>query len=228
MKALLEVFYQPGELFASLPERRGAWVAPVILNALLIVLITFLVPHYMGRENVTRQQLENFKMPPEQMQTAIAASLTPARIYMGYAFAAIGTALMLLIISGALMAFAMMTSRAPKFGAMFSMVAIAFFPYFLISAAMTAMILMASPDPSTLDIRNLVATNVAAFMDKNTMSKGLYSLLGSIDILSFGEIGMLAFGFSKVTRANLFFGFAAVLGLWVLYVSAKMALSMLF
>jgi hypothetical protein len=60
------------------------------------------------------------------------------------------------------------------------------------------------------------------------MAKGLYSLLSSIDILSFGEIGLLALGFSRITRTNLFFGFAAVGGLWILYVSSKMALSLLF
>jgi hypothetical protein len=230
MKALFEIFYQPGKVFEILPERKRAWVVPMIAVMLLVLLASILVPHFIGRENVARQQLENFssRMTSEQLQAAIQAANSPARIYPGYVVAMIGTALMLLIVSGALMAFAMMSSRAPKFGTVLSMVSLAMFPYWLVSTAMTALILIASPDPTSLDVKNLVATNIAAYMDKNSMAKGLYSLLSSIDILSFGEIGLLAYGFSKITRTNLFFGFAAVGGLWVLYVSAKMVLSLLF
>jgi hypothetical protein len=144
------------------------------------------------------------------------------------ASAAFGTSILLLIISGALMAFGMMTSRAPKFGAMFSMVTVAYFPYWLIVVAMTTLVLAISPDPASMDWRNLLATNVGAFLNKNETSKGLYSLMGSIDVLSFAEIGLLALGFSKLTRAKYGFGLAAVLVLWVFYVLGKMGLSIVF
>jgi hypothetical protein len=201
-----------------------------IAVALLVLLVSILVPHFIGRENVARQQMESFssRMSPEQFQAAIAAANSPGRIYTGYVVAIIGAVLVLLIVSGALMAFGMMTSRAPKFATVLSMVSLAMFPYWLVTTAMTALILISAPDPTSLDVKNLVATNLAAYMDKNSMARGLYSLLSSIDILSFGEIGLLSLGFSKITRTNLFFGFAAVGGLWVLYVSAKMALSLLF
>jgi hypothetical protein len=230
MIALLEVFYQPGKMFQSLPERKAAWVLPVILNCILLVLATWLVPHYMGRENVVRQQMEAFssRMNPEQMQAAVTASSSPVRIYIGYAGTAVAGAVIQLAMAGLLLAFSMMTSRPPKFLTMLSMVSIAFFPYWLVTTAMTALIMISSPDPSSLDIRNLIATNAAAFINKDTMSKGLYSLMGSLDVLSFIEIGLLSLGFSKLTRVNFFFGLAAVLGLWVLYVSSKMAISLLF
>jgi hypothetical protein len=230
MTALLEVFYQPGKVFESLPERRWVWVLPLILDILLIMLQTWAVPHYMGRENIARQQMETFarNLTPEQMQAAVARANSPAQIYIGLASAALGTTVLLLIIAGALMAFGMMTSRAPKFGAMFSMVTLAYFPYWLIVVAMSVMVLMISPDPTSLDWRNLLATNVGAFMNKNETSKGLYSLMGSIDILSFAEIGLLALGFSRLTRAKFGFGLAAVLLLWVFYVLGKMGLSLVF
>jgi|SRR5665213_609900 len=230
MKALLEVFYQPGKLFESLPGRSYVWVLPLIFDMLLIVMQTWAVPHYMGRENIARQQIEMFarNLSPEQIQTAVAQSITPTRIYIGYATAALGCGLILLVISGALMAFGMMTSKAPAFGAMFSMVSIAFFPYWLITVAMTTLVLMLAPDPASMDWRNLLATNVAAFMNKNETSKGLYSLMGSVDILSFAEIGLLSLGFSKVTRAKFGFGLAAVLAIWAFYVLGKMGLSLIF
>jgi hypothetical protein len=227
MTELLEIFYQPGKVFESLPERRWVWVLPLILNILLITLQAWAVPHYMGRENIARQQLETFarSLTPEQMQAAVSRANSPSQIYIGLASAAVSAAVILLIIAGALMAFGMMTSQAPTFGAMFSMVALAYFPYWLVAVAMSVMVLMISPDPTSLDWRNLLATNVAAFMNKNETSKGLYSLMGSVDILNFAVIGLLALGFSKLTRARFGFGLAAVLVIWAFYVLGKMGFS---
>jgi hypothetical protein len=228
MRALLEVFYQPGKVFESLPGRRGAWIIPMILNALLLVAITAVTPHYIGRENLMRQQLENFHLSPEAMQKALESAHNPAAIYRGYIFAAIGVCVVLMIIAGALTAFGMMTSSPPRFQTMLSMVSIAYFPYYLIVACMTTLVLMASPDPTTLNASNLVGTNPAAYVDKNMVSKGLYSVLSSLDILSFAEIALLALGFSKLTKSGLPGGLAAVGALWILYVSVKMGISLLF
>src|SRR5215469_15264343 len=230
MKALLEVFYQPGKVFAELPGRSYAWVAPLIANMLLIVLQAWAVPHYMGRENIARQQMEMFarNMTPEQMQQAIAQSTTQGRVIMALVIAGISAAMIILIIAGALMAFGMMTSGSPRFGTMYSMVALAFFPYWLIVVLMTWLVLLTAADPASMDWRNLLATNVGAFMNRNETSKGLYSLMGSIDILSFAEIFLLALGFSKVTKAKFGFGLAAILLIWAMYVLGKMGLSVVF
>jgi hypothetical protein len=230
MKALLEVFYQPGKLFSSLPERSFAWVAPLIAVMLIGMLGSWVIPHYIGRENIARQQLEMFasRMSPEQIQTAVSRANQPAQVYIGAASAAVAICVGMLVIAGLLMAFGMMTSRAPRFGPMFAMVALAFFPYLLVTTLMNWMTLALSPDPTSLDFRNLLATNVAAFMNKNETSKGLYSVMTSLDILSFVEIFLLSLGFSKLTKAGMGAGLAAVLALWAFYVIAKMGISLVF
>jgi hypothetical protein len=65
-------------------------------------------------------------------------------------------------------------------------------------------------------------------MNKNETSKGLYSVMTSLDILSFVEIFLLSLGFSKLTKAKLGFGLGVVLALWAFYVIAKMGLSTIF
>ncbi len=124
------------------------------------------------------------------------------------------------------MAFGMMTSRAPQYGSMLAMVCLAFFPYLLVTTLMSWFTLALSPDPTSVDYRNVLATNVGAFMNKNETSKGLYSVMTSLDILSFVEIFLLSLGFSKLTKAKLGAGLAAVLALWALYVIAKMGFSL--
>ena len=94
---------------------------------------------------------------------------------------------------------------------------------------MTALILLVTPDRSTLNISNLLATNVGAYMDPNKMSRGLYTVLSSIDILSFMLVGLLSLRVLKTYKGGFVsFGIAATGGLWLFYVSIKMALSLLF
>ncbi len=228
MKALLEVFYQPGTLFESLPERRSAWVAPLLACIVVMTLLTVLTVNLIGMREIMQQRLATSGLNPEQLQLALANADKPAQVYVSYAAAAIVAPVTLLVIAGALTAFGMMTSRAPKFGAMFAMVALAFFPYWLVTGAMSAVIILATPDRSTLDISNIIATNAAAYMDRNTVSKGMYSLYGSLDALSFALIWLLGFGFSKLTKAGMFFGLAAVGTLWAFYVLMKMGASLVF
>ena len=132
----------------------------------------------------------------------------------------------MLSVSGVLFAFGMMTSRAPKFGSMLAMVNLAFFPYYVVTVLMTALVVIVAPDKSALDINNMLATNVGAFVSKSETSKGLYALYTSLDLLSFLEIGLLAFGFSKLTKSGFAAGLGAVGAMWFLYVISKMALSL--
>ena len=228
MKALLDIFFQPGKVFAALPERKGAWIAPLIANMILLVTTTVLVINLVGMQTIVRQRLEQMRMNPEQMQAAMARSNSPSQIYVSYIGAALGGALVIAIIAGVLYAFGLMTSREPKYPWMFAMVSYSLFPYTLVTTVMTALILLATPNRETLDIQNLIATNLGAYMDKEQMAKGMYSLMTSLDLLSFLEMGLLALGFSKLTRASYFSGLAAVFSMWVVYISCKMAVSLIF
>ena len=228
MKALFEVFYQPGKLFESLPERRGAWIAPMLLGILLIVGITALSINMIGMREIMRQRLATSGMSPEQMQQAMSRADSPAQVYISYAAVAIGIPLSLLVIAGVLTAFGMMTSRSPKFGDMLSMVTLSFVPYWLITTLMSTLIVLVTEDKTSLDINNLIATNVGAYVDRTTVSKGMYSILGSLDILSFGLLALIGYGFSKLTKSSIFFGLTAIGTLWIFYVAMKMGASMIF
>lgn len=228
MKDLIEIFYQPGKVFERLPERKNAWILPLLLNALLLVAISGVTPHFIGRENLMRQQFESLHLSQETMQKALESANSPGAVYRGFIFAGIGACVVMLLVSGALFAFGLMTNRQPRFATMLSMVTISYFPYYLVVALMTTLVLMASPDPPSLNAANLLATNAGAFVDKNTVARGVYSLLTSLDVLSFAEIFLLSLGFSKITKAGMGAGLAAVGGLWILYVSVKMGASLLF
>ena len=114
------------------------------------------------------------------------------------------------MIAGVLTIFALMGSKQPKFSTNFSMVTLAYFPFTVITAIMSILVVTIAPDVTTLDVNNLLSTNIGAFMDKDMTPKFLYSFLSSMDALVFGEIGFLAYGFSKVNRSTMGFGLVAV------------------
>lgn len=225
MKALFEVFFQPGKLFASLPERRGAWIIPLLANLILLIASTAFTIHEIGMETIMRQRMATSNMSPEQMQQALERATSPVGVYITYGAVGFGTVIGMLIIAGVFTAFGMMTARAPKFGSMLAMSNLAFFPYFLVTVLMTALVMLAAPDKTALDINNVLATNVGAFVNKTETSKGLYQLLTSLDVLSFIEIGFLSFGFSRLTKTSFAAGLGAVGALWILYVACKMAVT---
>jgi len=226
MKALLEVFFDPGRLFSSLPERRAAWLVPLFANTILLVLSTVITVNAIGIDQIMRQRLASSSMSPDQMRQAMERATSPVAVYATYGAVAVVTPLSMLVVAGVLAAFGMMTDRPPKFGSMLAMVCLAFFPYFLVTVLMTVLVLIAAPDKTALDINNILATNVGAFVNRSDTSKGLYALYTSLDLLSFIEIGLLSFGFSRLTKAGFAAGLGAVSGLWILYVMSKMAMSL--
>ncbi len=224
---IFEVFYAPGKLFASLPERKGAWILPFVLNIALTCVVSGLVVHYIGMENILRQQFEGSRMPADQMEKIIAqAASAPA--WRNYLQTGLGTAIGYPFIALLIWVFALMAAKDAKYGNQFTMVVHAYFPYNLIVSIMSAAILMAAPDPVQLDVRNLIASNAAVFLNKAEVSKALYSLASSVDVLSFAEMMLLALGFAKVNKSKFGYGFAGVMVLWILYVSVKVILSLLF
>jgi hypothetical protein len=226
MKALIDVFFQPGKLFSSLPERRAAWVLPLAINVILILASTAVTINVLGMDLIMRQRLASSSMSADQMAQAMKNGTSPAAVYITYAAVLFFSPIFMLIVSGILFAFGMMTSRAPKFGSMLAMVNLAFFPYLLITFLMTTLVIVVAPDKTALDVNNILATNVAAFVSKSATSKGLYALYGSLDILSFLEFAFMSYGFSKLTKAGFASGLGAVGGMWILYVLCKMALSL--
>jgi hypothetical protein len=231
MKPLIEVFFQPGKVFSGLQERSAggsfpAWLVPLLANTILLLVSVAITVNVLGMDLIMRQRLASSNMSPAQMQQALERAASPVGTYITYAAVGLGTPLAMLVVAGILFAFGLMTSRAPGFGVMLAMVNLAFFPYFAVTVLMTAIVMIAAPDKTALDINNILATNVAAFVNKSETSKGLYALFNSLDVLSFIEIGLLSYGFSKITRAGFAAGLGAVGGMWILYVLSKMALSL--
>jgi hypothetical protein len=225
---ILEVFYQPGKLFSSLETRRAAWVLPLLLTMVLSGATTYVAVQKIGMENIIRQRVQNSGATPEQMQAQIQFANSPVALPVTVGVVVFALPIVALAVAGFLTIFALIGSKQPKFSTNFSMVTLVYFPFTLIAAIMSILVVSIAPDPATLDVNNLLSTNIGAFMDKDMTPKFLYSFLTSMDVLVFGEIGLLSYGFSKVNKTTMGFALVAIGVPWFVFVLGKAAISMIF
>jgi len=231
MSALFEVFFSPGKVFDQVRER--SMFVPALVAVMLLSVGGFAVmANLIGMETMTRKQLESSSraaaLTAEQKDAAIAQSGTPARLYLGYGAACIGSIIVLLAIAGISLGGVAAAGGTATYAQVLGAVSYAAVPFSLLTLIMTTAVLLATPDRENLDFNNLIATNIGAFLNKETTGKMLYSIAGSIDLISFAHIGFLGYGLSKVSRLSFSTCVMIVIAMWAVYVLAKAGLSSLF
>jgi hypothetical protein len=231
MSALFEVFFSPGKVFDQVRER-GMFL-PAMIAVMLLSLASFaVVANLIGMETMARKQLESSSrtasMSAEAKDAAISQAGTPMRLYIGYGAAFIGTAIVLLVISGVSMGALSAAGGKVKFAQVLGAVSYSAVPFMLLGLIMTTAILLATPDRENLDFNNLIATNIGAFLNKETTNKMVFSLAGSLDILSLARIAFLGYAFSKISRLSFSTCLMLVIGMWIVVILCKAGLSSLF
>jgi Yip1 domain len=190
------------------------------------------IANFIGMENVARKQIESNSraagMSADQKEAAIRQAGTPARLVISYCVVAIVSVLTLLIIAGISLGGLSAAGGKVKFGQVLGATSYATVPFALLNLVMTTAVILASTDRDSLDISNLIATNIGAFLDKETTNKALFSIAGSLDLISFAHIGFLGYGLSKVSRVSFSTCVMIVVGLWVVYVLGKAGFASLF
>jgi hypothetical protein len=222
MASFVQIFFDPAAVFAKVRER-GSWAAPLIALALITMMFGMYVTHTIGMENVTRRFFDEHpsianQMPPDKKEQAIQQSGSPARLAIGAVTGGVIAALITLIIAVVLMVMLSIMDRKPQLTRILGTVAWASFPVTLVGCVMGVLTLYFSSDPSELDPQTLLATNVAAFLDKNSTGSFVYSLARSFDLLAIAQVCLLSFGISKVAEVAMGRSLALVVGLWMVWV----------
>jgi hypothetical protein len=222
MSSLIQIFYAPSVVFTKVKER-GSWAPPLILTVLITMITAYFVTHMIGMENMTRRFFDEHpsyaqRLSPAQLQQAIQQSGSPARVVMGSVSAGLIATIVLLIIALILMILLSVMDRKSDFPRMTGTVAWSAFPFTVVAALMSGMVLLLTKDTAELDPATLVATNVAAFLEKSSTGAFLYSLARSFDLLAIGQALLLSYGISKVAGVSFSRAFGLVFVLWILWV----------
>jgi hypothetical protein len=232
MSGLFEIFFSPGKVFERIRET-GMFLPAFIMVMLLALAGYAVVSNLIGIENIARKQIESNtraaqQLGPEGVDKAVAQAGTPTRIAISYVAVPIVTAIVLLIVAGLCLGGLSMTGSSPGFKRTLGAVSYAWLPFSLLNVAMSALIVSLAPDRNALDIRNLTATNIGAFLNAETTSKAMMSFASSMDVISFAQIAFIGYGLSKVSRSSFLKCAMIVAVLWFVYVLCKTGLSSIF
>lgn len=226
---LIKTFTAPSETFADV-KRRGGWWAPWLLVAIVSVAALVFAGQKIGYENITRQSIEHSSraaqfdnLPPEQQerQIALAAKITQVTFYVVPVF----TLIFGLIVAAILMAVFNFgfDAQVPFSHAM----GIVFYSYLpgIIAGILGIISVALNSNPEGINVRNMVASNPAYFMDPATSSKFLYQFLGGIDVFVIWTICLIGIGFAVNSNSRKLSRGTAIVTVFVLFIVWKLATS---
>jgi Yip1 domain len=227
---IVNTFVAPSKTFADI-KRRGGWWVPWLLVGIVGLVSLVLAGQKIGYETLTRQSIEHSSraqqfdnLPPEQQdrQLALAAKITQFTFYMVPVFSLIFG----LIIAAILMAvFNFGFDAQVPFSRSMGIVFYSYLPS-LIAGILAIISVALSSNPEGINVRNMVGSNPAYFMDPATTSKFLYQFLSGLDVFVIWTICLLGIGFAvnannkKLSRGTAIGTVFALFIVWKLITSA--------
>jgi Yip1 domain len=207
---LIGAFITPKKTFTSIAAR-PTWFLPLIVLAVfatgvMAYFTSHVGWHYQVQRNIEQNQrlqkvLEN--MSPEEREQNIAAQEKSSRIG-GYFFTSVGVFIFAAIDAGVLiLAFMIAAGVKPSFKQSLGIISHAWLPGII--SGLLGIVVIFLKDPATVDINNLVATSVSAYMPEGT-SIALKFFLSTFDLFTFWKIALMALGFTAVDPKKLSFG----------------------
>jgi hypothetical protein len=198
---LINTFIAPSKTFEDI-RRNASWWVPWLVSAIFALGFGIVAVQKIDMTRFVQQQIEKSpsaqqrmeRLSPEQRAQGVAlqATITKVTFYIIPVFSLIGG----LIVAAIVMAiFNFMLGAEVSFSRALAVTFYAGVPGILKSILLIVS-LMASADPSTIDIAgNPMPTNLGFFLDPQG-NKFIYSLLGSLDIFTIWFVVLLGMGFA--------------------------------
>lgn len=221
------VLFSPKPTFESIVGR-PTWVLPIILLVFVGIAVTTMITQRVGWRTILEREIESSpkaqkqleQLPPEKRDDVLntRAKFTP---YVVYAINVLFP-FIVAVAAGAifLAAFNLGVGAKITFKTSLAVFAYAWVPASL--AGLLGILVLFLKDPSTVDVKNLVASNPGALMSDDS-PKWLVTLLSSLDLFSFWTLILMAIGYRAADPKKISFGMAlaAVVGVWIVFVGIR-------
>ena len=215
---LFGVIFQPQVAFRAIAAK-PRWLLPLATCVILSLISVTLMVNRMGMANIMRSAMQGNPQAEAIAESGFAKTMM-------YVNPIVFLPIMLVAMAGIFLLVMMLVGVEVSFKQAFSIVTHSFFAYTVISASLLMVTVYATKDYSNFDIRNATATNVGFFLDPAEVSKFLYSLASSLDVLSVWFLFLLAVGFAEAGRKiRLQKTLPPVIGVWLIYALGKAAFS---
>lgn len=230
MKGLIEIFYNPGAVFDYVRERQ-AWIVALIACMLLATAVRTYAVKTIGAENAARNAIEGSKsganLNVDDKEKRIAMASSPVAVNIATVAVFIVTGVFFLIIAALFLPISAMGGGQIKFSQALGTVGYAAWPFTVLRAVLTVVILAISPDVTSLDPDRLLAFNIGAFLDRHTTPGPLFALATSLDVFILGQTLFAAWALSRVARIPFSKSLVGNLAIWAILTIIGMGFSLL-
>ncbi len=218
------IFFAPSKTFADIKRGNKSWWLPFILVGLASYILFAAVSFKIGMQQVVDNQIHlNPKAEerlaqatPEQreMSTKVSLYITEGVFI---ANPAIALAVIALLSLGLLGTMNFLFAGKARYGSVFAVWMYASLPS-VIKTLMGTIVIFSGIAPESFNIKNFAPTNVGAFLNPSDTNPALYSLAGSLDIITIWTLILLGMGVATVAGVKRSSGYAAVFGWWALFI----------
>ena len=226
--------FSPKTTFESI-ARRPAWLLPLLLLTLMSIAVTALFSQRVGWRTFMEHEIATNasaqrrmeQVPADQREGALDQQAKVAGV-IGYAAAVLVPILGAVIVAAVLLAaFNLLSGTKTTFVTALGIVSYSWVP--LLIHALLGIVILVVKDPSTIDLKNLVASNPGALLSDDS-PRWFVTLLTSLDIFAFWAMALQAFGFSATNPKKISFGkaFGTIFTVWLLYVLVRVGAAAIF
>jgi hypothetical protein len=207
------------------------WLAPFFAAVMLMTLPTVMVIFTAGIELLTLQRYQHNQRLTEAIggedavERAVGSSNDRWTKLLVVSRVAGTAAAGLVVLTVALMLAAGFLDTRPPFFATLGTLSYSVFPFALAGAVISAVLLVVSSDHSGLDLENMPGLNLSNLLDRDSSQPAIFAIAAGFDALVIGEMLLLSFGLTKLTKLNFVQAIAVCGGLWTLAVLWKAALA---
>lgn len=228
--ALFGAMIRPGDTFRRIVEAPWTWVAfPLLVVAVLNAATSLAFTSRVDMRQLVRDQIQQSRfasqMSEEQIEEAAERAASRPR-WITAAFGVVGFAVLVLFLAALFWLVLLAFGKEVTFRRSLLAVGYAFLPAAV--ASLLFLLVLFVKDPNALDVNNPLATNVAAFLDREETAKPLYALLKTLDLFKFWILYLLSVGLAAAARCKTSSAAAAVGTLYALWVGLCVALAALF
>jgi hypothetical protein len=228
--SLVEIFARPGKVFNRV-KREQTWLAPFFAAVLFLSLPTVLVIYSAGIELLTLQRYQHSPKLTEAIggergvERAVNSSNDRRTKLLVVSRVAGAAALGLVLFAVALMLAIGFLDQRPAFLTTLGTLSYSVLPFAVLGAIVSAILLAVKSDQSALDLENMPGLNLGNLLDRDSSLPVIVSIASGLDVLALGEILLLGFGLTRVTKLHYLQAIVICGGLWTVAVLWKAAIT---
>jgi hypothetical protein len=218
------VFTAPSKTFEDIKRGNKSWWLPFVILAVVGYLLFAAVTFKIGMQTVVDNQIhldpkaeeKLAQAPPEQraMSAKISLYITEG------VFIANPLLVLAIVALGSLGLWGTINfvfGGKAKFGSIFAVWLFASLPS-IVKTLLGIVVIFAGGAPESFNIKNFAPTNVASFLPVAETNKVIYSLAGSLDVITIWTLILLGMGVAIVAGVKRTSGYIAVFGWWAIFV----------